>query len=193
MKHASIISIASPSISLARAKSWLRVDGTDEDDSITELIAEAYSEAERRTGRLLREATAELTMDSLPRRRQELAVPFAPLRSVTSFSYFDTNGVASSLTPHICMGYLPGLLLPPTGECWPETQPENAAAVTIRFECGAVPTETQKELEGCIKMMLDLAYSDLEPQEQRRLEARRDAILRRWSLRDSRLDGLTYV
>ena len=193
MKAASIITIADPGITLDRAKGWLRIDGDDENDTITELIAEAYSELERRTGRLLREATADLTMDSLPHRRQELALPFAPLRSVVSLDYLDTNGVASSLTPHVCLGHLPGILLPPTGEDWPLTQTDNAAAVTIRYECGATPDATQKELEGCIKLMLDLAYSDLEPQQQRRLESRRDAILRRWSIRDSRLAGITYV
>lgn len=193
MRFASIITIAAAGTTLEQAQAWLRVDGTDEDDTLTDLISEVYSTAERRTGRLLREATAELTLPAFPtRRRQELALPFTPVRSVVSCNYTDTNGDVQSLTPHLCVGHQPGLLLPPIGEAWPATQADNPAAVVIRYECGAAPTASQQELLGCIKLLLDLAWHEHTPQEQKRLESRTDRILQRWSIRDSRLDGITY-
>lgn len=136
---ATILTFNPPSIDLAAATAWLRIDHNDDDAAITDLISEAYSEVECRTGRLLREATAELTLDSLPTGRQPIALPFAPLRSLTRFDYFDASGVADSLAPHSCVNHAPGLLLPPTGEVGPRTETDNAAAVTIRFECGAEP------------------------------------------------------
>lgn len=192
MRSVALTNIADPPVSLTLATAWLRVDHGDDDDIITDLIAEAVSEVERRTGRLLREATGEMTLSELPQNRESIALPFGKLRSVTSFSYVATSGDSTDLTPHTETKSLPGQLLPPTGTSWPETQSDNAAAATIVFECGAVPDETQKELIGCIKLMLDLAYHDNSPQKMARLEQRRDAIIKRWSIRDARLAGVTY-
>ncbi len=194
IRSASIDTLADPPVTVLKAKNWLKVDHHDDDALIGDLIKEAFSELERRTGLLLRAGTATLTMNRLPfRRREELALPFTPLTALTSFSYVDSSGDSQTLTPHVNLAHKPGLLVPAAGEEWPDTHADNAAAVTIVYECGAEPAKNNSELTGCIKLMLDLAYHDLTPAEMARLEKRRDAIVHRCKIRDPRLNGVSYV
>lgn len=202
-RSVSLANIGEPPVSLLQAKAWLRVDHQDDDDTIRSMILEAVSEVERRTGRLLRTATATLTLDGFPgqklnglhaypRRREPIALPFPPFRTLTSCEYKDTAGTTTALTVTAINKHCPGLVFPQTYD-WPETQTDQPQAVTVVYECGGPPDATQQELIGCIRLMLELAYHDLTSQEMARYESRRDAILHRWKLRDDRLAGITYA
>lgn len=68
-------------ITLAEAKLWLRVDGDEEDDQITELLDEAVQQAEQVTGRSLTEKTYTATYATFS---AEVPVPFAPIDEIIS-------------------------------------------------------------------------------------------------------------
>ena len=202
-RSVSLANIGEPPVSLLQAKAWLRVDHADDDDTIRSMILEAVSEVERRTGRLLRTATATLTLDrfpgkqdnglhAYPRRREPIALPFPAFRTLTSCEYKDTAGTVTPLTVTVITKHCPVLVFPQTND-WPETQTDNPQAVMLVYECGAAPDATQQELIGCMRLMLELAYHDLTSQEMARYEHRRDSILHRWKLRDNRLAGITYA
>lgn len=70
-------------LSLADAKSWLRVDTTDEDDLITALIDVAIDQVQKYTGQYLNEVTCVYHMSGF----FDTYLPVGPLRSVTSVVY----------------------------------------------------------------------------------------------------------
>ena len=173
-------------------KEWLRIDHTDDDIAIADMIAEAVSEIERRTGRQFREATGTLKLSDFPTGRQAIVVPCPPLRSVTSVTYFDLDETEVTLDVEVNTDSLPGQIYPPSGESWPVATNKRSHPVVIEFTCGQPPTDRQKDIVGCLRIMLDLAFHDLTPMESRRLEKRRDAIIYRYRVRDLRLSGITY-
>lgn len=188
-----ILTLDPPSTDVGCAKRWLRVWHQDDDQTIAELIGEAYSEFERTAGRMLRPFTAELTLDSFPDCDQPIVMPLAPLTAVSSIAYTDASGTDQTITDaQIETHSLPGEIRPAAGSHWPDTQPDNSRAVRISYSGGAVPDASQREIAGCVKLMLDLAYHENSPQVMSRLVSRRDAIIRRWRVRDRRLAGITY-
>ena len=70
-------------LSLADAKSWLRVDTTDEDALITALIDVAIDQVQQYTGQYLDEVTCVYHMSAF----FDTYLPVGPLRSVTSVTY----------------------------------------------------------------------------------------------------------
>lgn len=104
---------ASEPVSLAEAKSWLRVDASDEDEAIASLIAAARAMVEAATRRVLVTQTWRLVLDAWPangsdgawsllttRPRvlpREVALPLAPAASVSSVSVYDAAGQPQAL------------------------------------------------------------------------------------------------
>lgn len=83
-------------LSLAQAKSFLRVEHADEDELIVELAAAARALVEARTRRVLMAQVWRLTLDRWPADGR-LRLPLAPLRSVVAARVYDTAGVAQTL------------------------------------------------------------------------------------------------
>lgn len=80
-------------VSLDEAKQHLRVYANDDDSAITSLIWAATQSAERFMSRALLTQTWELTTDCLPCGNEPIELPMAaPLQSVTTFKYYDTDG-----------------------------------------------------------------------------------------------------
>ncbi len=127
---------AAEPISLAEAKSHLRVDSADEDSLISLLIASARQAAEHETGRSLVSQTLELVLDAFP--TSEIVVPAAGVLSVASVKYLGTDGIEQTLSG---AAYVldaeadPAYLLPAAGYSWPDTA-DAANAVRVRFLAG---------------------------------------------------------
>lgn len=83
-------------VSLQEAKSHLRVEISDEDDIIGNLIIAATSMAEHELGRALITQTIKLEMKAFPRGRIELDMP--PVQSITSIKYLDDGGAMQTLS-----------------------------------------------------------------------------------------------
>lgn len=141
-------------ISLDLAKQHLRVDHSDDDALITQIIKAARYMVDGRDGylgRALVQQTWELTLDRFPASATsgsfcipagstgEIKIPLPPLQSVTSVKYDDTGGVEQTIDP--TTGYdvdavsEPGWLVPATGG-WPTGVFDGINAVRIRFVAG---------------------------------------------------------
>lgn len=123
-------------LTLAEAKSHLRVTIADDDVLITALIVAARTYAEQFTHRAFVTQTWEWRLDAF--RWTFLDVPLPKLQSVTSIQYLDTAGVLQTLAasqylvdPHTT----PGRIAPVFGSTWPSTHPV-FNAVTITFIAG---------------------------------------------------------
>jgi uncharacterized phiE125 gp8 family phage protein len=87
---------ASEPITLAEAKSWIKVETDADDDLITSLIAEARQDIEEFTGLALIVQTWDMVLDELP---SVLEIQKSPLRSVTGIYYTDIDGTERTEPP----------------------------------------------------------------------------------------------
>ena len=95
MPEKRVVDPASEPITLAEAKSHLRVTSNAEDALINSLIVAARDLCEHETGgRVLMTQTWELSLD---RFADEMSLGHAPVASITSIKYSDVNGVEQIL------------------------------------------------------------------------------------------------
>lgn len=88
-------------ISLAEAKTWLREDGSDEDQLIQALIVSARMTLEAYTRRFFVTQNWRLVLDAWPQSvaaSSLLLIPFAPFQSVTAMRVYDGSDAAQSLS-----------------------------------------------------------------------------------------------
>jgi uncharacterized phiE125 gp8 family phage protein len=128
-------------VSLAEARQYCRVTGTDEDALLLALIGAARRLCEQKTGRQLVTQTWDVLYDSFmeadPRCRGEVWLPRSPVQSVTHVKYHDAAGVQqtwSAVNYQVAQGMYPRLA-PVTGVSWPATY-DRLQAVEIRVVCG---------------------------------------------------------
>ena len=104
---------AAEPVTLAEARSWLRVDTTDEDGEIASLISAAREIVEMTTRRALVTQSWRVVMDAWPMAGAdrswtllstraaaapgEIALPLAPVQSVAAIRVYDSMGVAQTL------------------------------------------------------------------------------------------------
>lgn len=125
-------------ISLAEAKNHLRVDVTDDDVLIEASIESARGLAEIITRRALITQTWKYILDEFPS-GDEIELPLPPLQSVTSITYKDQDGTASTFAT---ASYIvdtdadPGKVVLAYNRSWPSTTLYPSGAVTIQFVAG---------------------------------------------------------
>lgn len=122
-------------VTLAEAKSHLRVATSDYDTLITSLITAARQSCEGLLRRTLLQSTWELTLDAFPCAVQ-LRMP--RVIDVPGVQYLDTAGATQTLNPasyQLDAKSEPGWLVPAYGYDWPSTRAQ-VNAVTITYRCG---------------------------------------------------------
>ncbi|WP_245458295.1 head-tail connector protein [Rhizobium leguminosarum] len=137
---------ATPVVSLAEAKSHLRVFHNDDDAYIEALVDVAIGMidgADGWLGRALVEQTWEYSIDRFPCSDERghagrVHIPLAPLMSVSSVEYTASDGTSLAASGIRTFGdgsTLPGYVLPAVGTSWPSTlcEPES---VRITFVAG---------------------------------------------------------
>jgi uncharacterized phiE125 gp8 family phage protein len=87
---------ATEPVTLAEAKAYLRVDGSDEDSFISTLITAARLHAESVTGRATISQSWRVVFDAWPADRK-VRLPVAPLQSLTEIRAYDADGAATAL------------------------------------------------------------------------------------------------
>lgn len=88
-----------PLLTVAECKSFMRIDFTDEDDTITGLIATATDSLDQYAGtlgRCLINQTWRLNFANWP--DCNIRLPFAPVQSITSIKYYDTANSQQTVT-----------------------------------------------------------------------------------------------
>ena len=171
-------------ISLADAKSHLRVAHTDDDTSIESLINSAFDEVERLTGRLFRTATCVLTCRSFP--DDHLVLPRSPLVSLTSVSYRDTAGESQTLSNCLIDSGIPAAIEPATGTTWPATQ-DRPDALTVTFTAGGTMPDS---IRLAVLLLVDMEYHEAEPAKAARINRRVESLCRPFFLRSDELIGI---
>lgn len=142
-------------ITLAVAKSHLRLEGGDDDVYVTTLISVVREAVERWTRRAMYEQTWRMTLPCFPYGASGTDLPvtlttFAggaidvhvpPLRSVTSIAYVDENGASQTLAGSAYRVTIAdvGIITPAFGTYWPSTQAVEGA-VLVTFVAGYVAT-----------------------------------------------------
>lgn len=130
-------------LTLAEAKSHLRVFHAAEDDYISALIMVATAYLDGRCGvlgRALITQSWEYRLDYFPRSwiMPRIGLPFPPLQSVQSVQYIDGAGVLQTLDPSLYVvstGDAEGGIDPAYGQTWPQARAE-PGAVRIAYTCG---------------------------------------------------------
>ena len=87
-----LVQTSAPSVEpvvTADQKTWMRVDGSDEDTLIGNLAAASRAYFENATNRQLITATWRMKMTNFP--TGDIILPVSPLQSVTSIKYYDNN------------------------------------------------------------------------------------------------------
>ncbi|MCI0420082.1 MAG: head-tail connector protein [Acidobacteria bacterium] len=159
-------------VTLADAKSHLRVDTTDEDAYLSALIKAAREKLEQDMRRAFVQQIWEMFMDCFP---DEITIPLPPLVSVTSVKYLDTAGTEQTLATSeyvVDAKSEPGRIALAYGKSWPSTR-DTLNAVTVRFVAGygaaGATNSSQAVPEGirqAIKFLVAHWYDNREPAAQ---------------------------
>lgn len=132
-------------LSLTEARLHVRATSTAEDTLITSLIKTTRQLAENFTNRALASATFELIMDKFP---CKIELPMAPVESVTSIKYKDSDNVETTWasSEYIFYNSEPAVVIPAYSKSFPSFNPYPIGAVKIRFVAGYKTTGTDPNL-----------------------------------------------
>lgn len=159
-----LVAPATEPVTVAEAKAWLRIDGSDDDASIAGLIAAARARIERATGRLMVEQTVELR---LPAFSAALVLPRSPVSEIMSVKYVDEAGELQTLDADTYIADLADeapSITPAYGLTWPSTRVQ-AGAVIITAVCGyGDATEVPADLKHAVSLLVADAYANREGQ-----------------------------
>ena len=141
-------------VTIEEAKLQCRVDTADEDVLFERLISAARRYVETFQRRALITQTWEAYLDAWPSEAY-IDLPYPPLQSVTSITYKDTAGSAStfgSANYIVDIGRTPGRVYLAYDASWPSTTLYPTSGITVRYVCGygatgkSVPAETRQGL-----------------------------------------------
>ena len=124
---------ASEPITISDVKCHARVDTEDEDLLISQMIKAARISLERIMNRTFVNTTFDYFLDHFP---AVILLPRAPLNSVTSITYLDSNGDSQTLASTEYSTDLksePGRIIPAPTKSWPTTEANQLNTVTVRL------------------------------------------------------------
>lgn len=173
-----LVEPAADPVSLAEAKLWLRIDVTEDDALLSELIKAARSVFEQLTGRILITTSLRAQWDYVPRvgtyayaaLGRELELPVTPLLALSALKYTDENGAEQtysaanySVEAAGDVGRFPRLVLNATAD-WP-TLAVVPGALRAEFTAGygADATFVPAEIKVAVKLLLSHLYQNRLP------------------------------
>ncbi len=175
-------------LTLAEAKSHLRITHSSEDDYITSLVQASRLQVERDSWRAIVRGSRVVTLDDFPPGSDPIYLPSPPLVSVESVAYLDSNGNEQSVEGfRVDATHEPGLIVPAYGESWPETR-AGVGAVTITFTAGYADGEVPEDIRHVIRLKLSELYEGRSPAVSER-RTTYDRMLELIRFRDYRIRG----
>lgn len=155
---------ASEPVTRSDAKDHLRVDHTTEDTYIDALITAARQHVENVTNRALISQTWKLYLDRFP---IEISLPRAPIQSVNSIEYVDSDGVTQTLSSSIYTvdtDSEPGLIYKAYYQTWPSIRDvEKAITITYVAGYGDSGSDVPGPIIQAIKLLVSHMYENREP------------------------------
>ena len=125
-----ILDATSEALSLTEVKNQLKITATDGDASLRFFISSVRRTVELMIGKTLITSTWRVKLDSFP---DQICLPMAPVQSVSSISYVDSDGVDQAFTDF--QFDEDGRLAPAYDFDWPDTR-DQFGAVTITYIAG---------------------------------------------------------
>lgn len=122
---------ATEPVSLSTVKDHLRIDTTDQDSALSNLIQAARERAERYLARALITQTLELRLDRFP---SMIELPRPPIQSMDTITYIDPDGVEQTLASYDA-DTEGARIIPSHGSDWPTTR-VTVNAVTVTYTAG---------------------------------------------------------
>ena len=169
-------------ITLNNAKQFLRITGTDEDELIASMIAQAANMAELYLRRSLITRTIKLTLDSLPlaNNRQEwwsgsrevsiselykvadsIRLPYPPIIAISSFTYYTTDDSSNTLASSNYFLDESGRLCLTNGGSWPQNlRDKKAIEIVYTAGYGDTPDQLPQGSQGAIRLLVSKIYQD---------------------------------
>lgn len=156
---------AAEPVSVAEAREHCRITHTDEDTYLGVLIKAARRWCENETGLAFITQTWDFGVDCFWG-ADSLELPRAPLQSVTSITYVDTDGDSQTLdsdTYTADTATMPGRIYLAYSQSWPDTRAQ-PLAVTVRAVCGFgdASTDVPEEAIHAVKMLVGTMYEHRE-------------------------------
>jgi len=156
---------AAEPVSLTEAKAHLRVEITDDDTVITNLITTARVDLENATSRAWITQTWDLVLDDFPA-SDEIKIPRPPLQSVTSITYKDKDGNSFTFDAAnyvVDVDAKPGRVVLADASTWPGATLYPAGAVRVRFVAGyGDADDVPKPLRQALLLLLGHYYENRE-------------------------------
>ncbi len=127
-----------PAVDLADVKRNLRIDSDDTsfDANLADWIAGVVAHAEHYTGRALMSQAWRVALDAFP---DVIDLPVAPVLSVATVKYYDSDGVLQTLASTeytVDTETAPGRIVPAPTKSWPSTQTGRINAVLVDLTAG---------------------------------------------------------
>lgn len=150
-------------VTLTEAKAHLRVTSTDDNDYIESLIRASRERAESYLRRSICTQTLEYSLDEFP---AEIDLPRAPVQSVTSITYTDTDGVSQTLSASLYQtnlrGTANGRIKPTVDDAWPSTKSGVYNAVIVRYVAGySLPSDSPDSIPRAFKQAILLMVGEM--------------------------------
>ena len=151
-------------VTLDEAKTHCVITSTDDDTFIGNLITTAREKVESDTNRSLITQTWEQYLDCFPWNTPgawpaAILLEPAPLQSVTSLTYIDTDGATQTLTEGVDFTVdtksEPARIVPFYGTSWPSTRAvPNAVTITIVTGFGDAPSDVPERFKQAMKLLI---------------------------------------
>lgn len=151
-------------VSLADAKTHLRVSSTTEDSYITGLIWVATEEVQKYTRRKLLRQTWKYYLDDWPC-SDRFQLPYGQLKSITSVTYLGTTGNSNTLAAgnYIADTYSdPGRVVLQSSGSWPSGSLYPSNPIAVQYVCGYSTSSTglPKSLSHALKICITDLYEN---------------------------------
>lgn len=148
-------------------KTHARIDWSDDDGYIDDLIVAARRALESELNRFLITQTAEIYFDSFPAGR-EITIPRPPLQSVNSITFYDPSDAGTVLSTsdyYVDTISEPGRVVLRSGKVWPSgtLRAANGVVVDVTAGYGDQAADVPGDIRHLLKLFVSHLYENREP------------------------------
>lgn len=162
-------------VTLDQLRAHLRIDVTDEDEELEEIISDSREALENEYEVAFNTQTWDVFLDNFPSgwfntpwvvSNAAIVLGRRPVQSVTSVKYIDSTGATVTLTPttDYVVDAPGGRIVPAFGKLWPMTtlQPVNGVQIRVVLGFGSLATDVPRNARRATRLMCGHFYENRE-------------------------------